>query len=231
MRLLLYPLLVACSIPSLCLAETLSQGSMWNSLSPAQQTILSSGKPVVLEEEVLDNAWPRFIVYQIARSSAEKAAAVFWDCELDSKYIPNCLSVELVAKPEPWIHDGQYTLKMPMMLPNEVYISRNELKIPSPGTYEISWNVLHASYIKGSKGNLRVEPLANSTNALLRYSNLVMPGSSIAGLLRVKARSQVIESVNALVIQIEKENKSFPQLIDHQIYELENALKSLPQGK
>ena len=224
--------LLACLAP-LCAAP---QSSMWSVLSSQQQRELTLGKPVVIEEVIAGNPWPRFTVYQSVESSSAQAAAVFWDCELDSKYVPNCLSVRIVSAPQPWIRVAEYTLKMPMMLPNEVYTSQNEMHLDEmPGVYEISWNVLKASYIKGSKGTLRIEPFGNGTaqetKSLLRYSNLVMPGSSIAALLKSKARSEVIQSVKALCNQIEQERTSDTQLLDHQIHEMGNVIQSIPKEK
>ena len=195
-----------------------AESPVWNALTPQQQEQLSAGKPLLLEEEIADNAWPRFTVYHLVRSSPAQAAAVFWDCELDSKYVPNCLSVHMVSSPEPWVHDREYSLKMPMFLPDEVYVSRNELKVPAPGIYEISWNVLHARYIKESIGNIRIE--SHGEGSLIRYTNLVRPGSSIASLLRGQASDQVVESVKALVLQIEMEIQSSPQLLDQQLQKM-----------
>ncbi|MEI6323572.1 MAG: hypothetical protein WCP60_10765 [bacterium] len=210
--------------------------SMWSGLSSQQQELLSSGKPLVIEESVSGNAWPRYTVYMLVKASSAQSAAVFWDCELDPKYVPDCLSVHLLGSPQPWIREAEYTLKMPMMLPNEVYVSRNEIHSEEiPGVYEISWNVLRASYIKGSTGNLRIEPFGNGSDqeqrSLLRYSNLVIPGSSIAGLLKSMARSEVIQSVKALSNQIEQERISDPQLLDHQLHEMMRVIKSIPKGK
>jgi hypothetical protein len=218
MHRLLAPLLFyALTTTALC-SEPLP---IWNALTPQQQEILSAGKPFLLEEEVPGNPWPRYTVYHLVKSSPEQAAAVFWDCELDPKYVPNCLSVRLVASPQPWIHDGQYTLKMPLMLPSEVYVSRNELKKDTSG-YEISWNVLHARYIMGSTGKICFEPHGEmGEQTLIRYTNLVKPGSSIAGLLRANASKQVLESVRALVRQIESELSESPQLMEHQLKDLE----------
>lgn len=242
-RLFYPPLLVIACLGSLwsveCVPATSPNASaMWSNLSLHQQMDLADGKPVVLEEEVPGNTWPRYTVYQIVASSAEQAAAVFWDCELDPKYIPNCLSVKITAKPQPWTCEAEYTLKMPMMLPSEVYVSRNELNIPNAGCYEISWKVLHARYIKGSIGNLRIEPLgkdqihcASGEHSLMRYTNLVMPGSSIAGLLQSTARSEVIESVQALVTQIEQETEKSSQLLQQQLQKMESSLKSLTLEK
>ena len=220
MRGLLFSLLLGCSLSALGAAAP----PMWKSLTPQQQALLSEGNPVVIEENVADNPWPRYVVYRLVNASAEKAAAVFWDCELDTQYVPNCLSVRSVARPKPWIHEAEYTLKMPLFLPDEVYVTRNELKIPSPGIYEISWKVLHARYITGSTGNLRIEPVVvtgeTGEKALMRYSNLVIPGGRIAGLLRAQARNEVVDSVNALARQVDQESS---QVVAKQITALNKA--------
>jgi hypothetical protein len=198
---------------------------MWDTLTTQQQETLSAGKPLLLEQEITDNPWPRFTVYHLVKSSPAQAAAVFWDCELDPKYVSNCLSVQVVARPDLWIRDGEYTLKMPLMLPNEVYVSRNELKWAF-GNYDISWHVLHARYIQGSTGNILFEQHGDQT--LIRYTNLVKPGSSIAGLLRTNAGREVVESVKALVRQIESELSENPQLMEHQVKDLEKDSPLLP---
>jgi hypothetical protein len=198
---------------------------MWSALTSTQQELLQSGKSLVIEEAVPNNPWPRFIVYRLLKSSTDKVAAVFWDAELDPQYVPNCLSTRMISSPKPTIHVAEYILKMPLFLPNEVYLASNELKSPSPGVYEISWNLLKATYITGSTGTLRVEPQSESeTQALIRYSNLVTPGSSIAGLLRSTARSEVVESVDALAKQVESEIQKSPQLLESQLQKMNYAL-------
>ena len=226
MRSLIFPLCVIFLMLMPLLAE---DGSMWKALTQQQQEQLTAGNHVVLEEEVPDNPWPRFVIYHLVNSSPEQVAAVFWDCELDPQYVPNCLTVEVKARPKSWIHEGEYTLRMPLMLPNEVYTSRNEIKSPSPDIYEISWKVLVARYIKGSVGSLRLEPHGEKGDkCLLCYSNLVMPGGQIAALLRGKARNQVIESVCALVHQVEHEIQNSPQLIQKQLEDMQKSLEKQP---
>jgi hypothetical protein len=229
-------LLLACLVS----LRAAPQPSMWRALSSQQQGELTLGNPVVIEEAIAGNPWPRYTVYQVVKSSSAEAAAVFWDCELDPKYVPNCLSVRSVAHPSPWIFEGEYTLKMPLMMPNEIYNSRNELKAQEvPEVYEISWNVQKARYIKASMGNIRIEPLGldectaarKGDQALIRYTNLVVPGSSIAGLLQPMACSEVVESVKALANQIENEINASPQLLKKQMEKLTQALKAIPKGQ
>jgi len=216
-------LAIAAILPFASSLQASSNTSMWEALSIQQKEMLSDGKPIVVEESVPDNAWPRYIVYRLVGCAPAKVAALFWDCEQAPKYVPNCLSVHLISTPHPWIHEARYTLRMPMMLPEEIYVSRNELTNPEPDVYEVSWKVCEARYIKGSVGNLRVVPVG--AKALIRYTNLVLPGSSIAGLLQSEARHQVVQSVDALAGEVEQEICTTPEIIAHQLQKLHESLE------
>jgi len=206
-------------------ASLSAEESMWSALTQQQHAQLLAGKQVELEEEISGKPWPRFTIYHLVKGTPADVAAIFWDCELDPKYIPNCLSVRIISRPAPWIHDGEYTLKMPLFLPDEVYVSRNELKRHSATFYEISWKVLRSRYSESCSGSLRMEEHDGKT--LLCYSNLVVPGSHrLAGLLRSTAGSQVVSSIQALVRQIASEIEMSPQLLEQQLHSLEHALET-----
>jgi hypothetical protein len=212
-------LLLAGAVASLSAEE-----SMWSALTQQQHAQLLAGKQVVLEEEISGKPWPRFTIYHLVKGTPADVAAIFWDCELDPKYIPDCLSVRIISRSAPWIHDGEYTLKMPLFLPDEVYVSRNELKRHSATSYEISWKVLRSRYSESCSGSLRMEEHDGKT--LLCYSNLIVPGSRIARLLRSTAGNQVVSSVQALVRQIASEIEMRPQLLEQQLHSLEHALET-----
>lgn len=178
-------------------AQSESKSLLWNSLTPEQHAVLNSGKPLSLEEEIPGNPWPRFTVYQLVKASPAQVAAVFWDCEKDPEYIPNCLRVSVLSRPSPNIVEAEYTLKTPFFLPDEVYVSRNELKRGPDGSYGVTWRVLRSRFTKSCSGNLQLEQHDGGT--LIRYSNLVEPASRIAKLLRASASRQVVESVQSLV--------------------------------
>ena len=179
---------------------------LWNNLTEVQQKDLLAGKTVETEEFVEGSAWPRFRVYQLVKAEPKSVAAVFWDCRRDPEYIPNCTAVAILSRPSPSVIEASYTLSMPFLLPDEVYVSKNVLRKPSETSYEISWSVSEARYTKSAMGSLRVEP--HGQGSLLRYANLVVPGSRIAGLLRATAGNQVVESVLALTRRVEKMKES-----------------------
>ena len=172
----------------------------WDSLSQAQRAVLASGKPVVIEEEMPGNPWPRFIIYQGVKVPPAVVAAVFWDCEKDPEYIPNCLKVTTLSRPSPSIVEAEYTLKMPFFLPDEIYVSRNEIRRVPGGNYAVNWTVLRSRYTKNCSGNLILE--GHDGNTLIRYANLVEPGSKIAKIMKASAERQVVESVQALVDRV-----------------------------
>ena len=219
----IFPSLLLGAFLFMCLSSR-AEESFGTNFTSIQQEELLSGKKIKIEEEIPGNPWPRFSIYQLVKSSPENVAAVFWNCELDPEYIPNCLSVRILKRPSPGVIEAEYTLKMPFFLPNEVYISRNELTSPSPSTYMISWQVDKTRYIRKSQGNILLQPAHGGT--LIRYTNLVEPGSKFARLLRTQAGTQVIECVGALTSQVEMELGKSSALLMKQVEELRKSQQS-----
>jgi hypothetical protein len=194
----------------------------WNSLGEGHHAKLNSGKPVIIEEEIPGNAWPRFTIYQLVKATPAQVAAVFWDCERDPEYIPNCTKVSVLSRPSPNIVEAEYTLRMPFLIPDEVYVSRNEIRRGPDGTYEVSWKVLRSRYTKSCSGSLRLENHDGGT--LIRYGNLVEPGSRIAKLLKASASRQVIESVQSLVDRVGELLVRPGNTLDRQIRSMDEAI-------
>jgi len=195
---------------------------LWNGLSSQQKGQLLAGKSLAIEEDAAGSPWPRLTIYHLVRSSPAKVAAVFWNSELDLQYLAHCQSVHILARPVPQVQEARFTLKMPFFLPDEVYVSRIEVKRPSPESYDISWHVLESVYAKQCAGNVRIEN--EKGMALLCYKNFMMPKSSFACLLRSQACEQVKESVLALASQVEKETASSSPLLKSQLEALAMAL-------
>jgi ribosome-associated toxin RatA of RatAB toxin-antitoxin module len=200
-----------------------AEGEVWNGLPHFEQRELLAGKTVEFEENVESSVWPRFIIYQLVKASPAAVAAVFWNCEKDPEYIPNCSSVKILNTPEPGVVNAEYTLSMPFFLPDEVYVSRNQLMKLSGHDYEIIWKVSQSRYSKSSIGSLRMEE--HNGMCLIRYTNLVIPASRFAGMLRTSAGKQVMESVKALGRQVALEAEKNPELLQKQV----QALGQLPE--
>jgi ribosome-associated toxin RatA of RatAB toxin-antitoxin module len=198
-----------------------AEGEVWNGLPHFEQRELLAGKTVEFEENVEESVWPRFIIYHLVKASPSAVAAVFWNCEKDPEYIPNCASVKILDSPERGVINAQYTLSMPFFLPDEVYISRNQLKKLADHDYDIVWKVTQSRYSKSSIGSLRVEE--HDGMCLIRYTNLVIPSSRFAGMLRNSAGKQVMESVNALVARVLLEHEKTPELLERQVRALDQS--------
>lgn len=193
-----------------------SESPLWDILSPAHRAQLNAGNHVMFEEEIPGNPWPRFTVYRLLnKATPEQVAAVFWDCKIDPEYVPNCRKVSVLSRPSANVVEAEYTLKMPFLLPDEIYVSRNELVRSEPGVFEISWKVLRSRYTKSCSGRLVLEQHGGDT--LLCYSNLVEPGSRIAGIMRGHAAREVEESVRELARQVAREISSGSALMEQQI--------------
>ncbi len=195
---------------------------LWERLTPQQQMVLSSGKQVVLEEEVPDSPWPNLTIFQLVKSSSADVAAVFWNSELDTKYLPNCKSVRILDRPSRDVQKAEFILRMPLFLPEELYVSRITIKSPSSNVYEISWKVLESLYSKECNGTIRIEP--HGDLALFSYQNFVKPRSNFAALLRLPAQAIIVDSVKFLVRQVEAERQKNPQLLAAQLKAIEVAL-------
>lgn len=199
-----------------------SDPSLWGGLTQQQQSVLNSGRQVLVEAEVPENPWPRLTIYQQVKATSADVAAVFWNSELDTKYLPNCKSARIKARPSPNIHEAEFTLGMPLFLPDEQYISRITIKYPKQDCYEITWKVLESRYSKECHGMIRIEP--RGEQALFSYQNFVKPRSNFAGLLRWPAQASIVDSVKALVRQVETEKKNSPELLANQLEAVELAL-------
>lgn len=202
--------------------------SLWNGLTTQQQGVLNSGKQVLVEEEIPGSPWPRLTIYQLVKATSADVAAVFWNSELDTKYLPNCKSARIKARPSPNIHEAEFTLRMPLFLPDEFYVSRIMIKSSQPECYEITWKVLESRYSKECNGVIRIEPRVDE--ALFSYQNFVKPRSNFAGLLRWPAQASIVDSVKALVRQVESEKKKSPELLATQLQAVELALGLPPRS-
>jgi hypothetical protein len=118
---------------------------------------------------------------------------------------------------------------MPFFLPDEVYVSRNELMIPDHDVFEISWEVMKARYIKAGLGSIRITPMGEES--MVRYNNFVIPGSKIARIMKSHASSQVAESVNALVQKVLDEQSHDAPLLESQRSALRKALNPEEEPK
>jgi hypothetical protein len=184
-------------------------------LTPNQLAQLSPGKPLVISRDLPDEPWPEMTIWQLVKCSPELVAGVFWDSELDPDYLPGCLQTKVISRPEPSVQQAWFRLKMPLFLPDEVYVSEIKLIPQAPGSYKITWKVLESIYAKSCTGEILIQPHEGGMS-LIRYRNFMVPRSKMAKLLKRPGIARVVESFQALVAQVEKEAAGSPELPEKQ---------------
>lgn len=188
-------------------AASLSAASIVSELSPTELKDLNAGKQVMRMTPMDGLPWPRAVVYQLANAAPIEVAAVFCDYENAKKFVPNLIQSKVSKKVSPLQMEVDYEIDVPI-LPDEFYTARNTLSKQGGESFVIQWSVIKARSIKSSEGNLKIEPYEG--RSLLRYSNLVNPGSRMAGILKNHAMKQMRQTVASLVTEVETLKKHHP---------------------
>ena len=212
------PLALATLFPLLAVAGIRTE------LTPTQLTDLERGQQVVVKEEVEGRPWPRLRIYQKVAATPEEVLAVFCDYAQATTFVPDVIKSEISRMISPCVLEVDYQIDIPM-LPDESYTTRNSLS-SSGDSYKVAWVLVRALQTKASEGTLRVEPAEGG--ALLCYTNLVTPGSSMASLLRIPAIERMKTTVAAIVKKVEKQKAEAPAALQKQILRLREALTADP---
>lgn len=213
-------LAVALSLLAICSSQVLA-GDLAAELTPSQLKQIREGVQVVEVEDVGDCPWPRVTIYQKVHAGPEEVAAVFFDFEDSKRFIPNVLKADISRRISPMVMEVDYAINIPI-LPDEYYTVRNTLSQSAPKCYGISWKLLKAAQTKDSVGSFHTEPFEDG--ALMRYQNLVTPGSSMAGLLRKLAIGQMEDAATAIVDRAESLKKSDPGELEPKVQRMQTAL-------
>ena len=214
---LFIPLLFALGV-----SGRVSAAALTDDLNEEQKRAVAEGSQVVIREEIPDQPWPRVSVFQRVHASPEEVAAVFFDYENAKSYIPDVLESRISKRLSPRVFDVDYNVEVPI-LPDEMYTARNELEMPQPGSYRISWKILKALQTKAAVGNLRVDPYGDG-ESLICYTNLVTPGSSMAVVLKNMAMERMQKVVAAIANHSLKQKIEAPRELARQVEALRSAL-------
>jgi len=201
----------------------LSAGEILQELNPGQQSQVKKGEQILLTDEVEGKPWPRVTIYQVVDATPEEVAAVFFDYEDNKSFVPNILKSSISKKITACTTEIDYGVNVPI-LPDEFYTARNTIKMLSPDHYRVDWKLVRAVHTKDSVGSFCMEPFDGK--ALIRYQNLVTPGSSMAGLLRKTAISQMKDAATAIATRAEKLKTANPAQLNKQVEALRAALKA-----
>lgn len=197
-------------------------GNLLNELTPSQQAEVKKGTQVLITEDVEGKPWPKVKVYRVIDATPEEVMAVFCDFSNAKAFVPKLLKSEISNKISPTVIEVDYGVDVPI-LPDEFYTVRNTIKSTGKETYQVDWKLLRAVQTKDSVGSMRVEPHGDG-QSLMAYHNLVVPGSSMAGLLKGKAIEQMRETVTAIGEHAETQKSKNPAGLKKQVAALRTAL-------
>jgi hypothetical protein len=217
------PVLLVAILIGLLAGCNCCEGGLMDELSTGHQTQVKKGEQVAVNENIKGKPWPRVRIYRTVAATPEEVAAVFCDFDHAKEYVPNVLKSSISHRVSPTVLDVDYGLDVPI-LPDEYYTTRNVLKAVGPDIYRIDWKLLRAVQTKDSVGCLRIEPLDGKS--VICYENLVVPGSSMAGLLKGKALQQMGQTVEAIATQIESQKTKRPEDLKRQVEALRAMLKT-----
>jgi len=209
-------------LPLGMLAATLvfARADLFSELSTADQNRVKSGGQVMTTESLDGYPWPRVRVYQMVDATPMEVMAVFTDYNNACNFVPNCLKSQISKQVNLLVTEVDYVIDVPM-LQDEAYTVRDTLSAAG-GAFTVKWEVLKATSILESEGSLYAEPYGDG-KSLIRYTNLVKPSSVAAPLLKGVAMSQMKDTVQAIVDQVEK-IKANPSRMKSQVERVDAAL-------
>jgi hypothetical protein len=193
-------------------------------LDATQRREVLAGRQVMTQQEIADKPWPRVRLYRLVRATPEEVAAVFFDYENAKAYIPDLLNSRISKTVTPRVLEVDYEVDVPI-LADEAYTARNELRAVHGGGFDVSWILLRALQTKSAEGSLLVEPHGDG-HSLIRYTNLVTPGSGMAKILKNLALDRMEKTVEAIANQVELQKKNHPGDLARQVAALRAALAS-----
>jgi hypothetical protein len=202
------------------------QAGLLDGLTAAQKARVEAGEIVYVPQTVAQMPWPRAVVYRFVAASPKEVMAVFTNYNSASEFVPNVVKSSILRTVSPGQQEVRYELSVPL-LPNEIYIATNTLSSHQGGALlEVSWRAGEARYFRSSVGKLEVAP--HGAGSVIRYTNLVDPGTRFASILKGTAEKQIKETVNAIAQRVSHLKTNDPAELARQVQTLERTLRQLP---
>ena len=209
-------------------ASPLQASSLLDGLTPAQIDSITKGRLLYIGHEV-GKPWPKAVLYKFVEATPREVMAVFTNYAAAPLFVPNVKKAHIQRVIHPWEQEVYYELAVPF-LPNESYVATNIIGFRDHGKQlEVAWKASQATYFQTSVGNLRVEAYHGGT--LLRYTNLVDPGSRFAIMLRPSAESQIKATVQAIANRVELLRQRNPAELAREVERLNVVLEQLPSSQ
>jgi hypothetical protein len=191
---------ISCLLATFMLPVSGLRADVLSDLDAGQRKELDAGGLVVRSKDVPGGPWPELMVYTRVDAPVSAVESVFRDYQGAASYIPNLESAEVLEHPSKNLYVVRYTSKAPLV-GKIVSTVKNTYSYPDGGL-SVKWDLIEATQADESRGELRVQP--DAKGCILRYTNYVKPKSSLAGMVKFAALSEVKKTVSALKAESEK---------------------------
>lgn len=178
-------------------AATSLHADLIDEVTPDQLTQLKSGQVVVNSADVPNFVWPKLTLFKVVNATPAQMMALFADYKSAPSYTPNMISAEVTAEPKPGVKNVKYTVKVPVLGTISYDVENTFSK------NNVTWNLIQSPLAKSSTGSLRVEPYGNN-QTLFSYTNLVEPMTKMASVLKGQARTEAVNTINAIAAEAQK---------------------------
>jgi hypothetical protein len=202
-----------------------------NQLTAADSARIEEGQVLVLERDVTNAPWPRVRLYRFIDATPEQSAAMLTDYEHQPMYSHDLKEARVVQKlGSARTHVFfRYASNVPL-ISDVTYTVFHRIRHDTTDVYRVEWSLIEGSKVKYIEGSARFSPWVKSMSAnggtLLTYDNFVIPAFPLAGLAfaRRKGMDAMRDAVNAIAVEVARERRDSPTLLDRQVNALRAAL-------
>ena len=212
-------------------------------LKPEEQERVKKGEQLPTYTMTPNSEWPEAKIYQRVSIKPIEAAAVFYDFELQPKYMPDIAEAKITKLSDDKKEiEVAYALTVPM-LGKQRYTVLNHLgKVQAEGGadgYKIVWTyVTSDASIKDIQGQVEFYAIDKDNPAdkdekdtLMVYTNLITPGRGVptrgplGDWVKKKAKENIENATNQIAKQMNDEKPNQPKLLQEQLERLQAALQ------
>ena len=194
-------------------------------ISNEDMAAIQKGEQILCTEDVSGSSWPRVYIYQRVEATPEEAAAVMFDVEASTQYIPSMKYAKIKNFVDAKTLEVDYTMSVPV-LSDENYTVKDILSTVTDSTggkgYRFDWSKIRADSAKEIIGSAVLTQLGTGT--LISYINFVKPGMAFAGLFKGRAIEQVKIGVQALSKRITEGHINPDPYLNRELETLRKAL-------
>ena len=149
--------------------------------------------------------WPEVKMLALVDHTPYENICVFWDFETHKNYLPDMKESNVIEKISPTKVRVHFVMDMPWPVKKTEHTNDNELKKEND-SYTLSWKLVKAEQMSDTYGFIQFIPFEGKS--IMKYSNQIVPNSSLAGMFKGRVAKDVDVSIKAIIKHLKKEISS-----------------------